>query len=436
MHVILLAAGRSTRLNPLSDKNFLEFQGKPLIQHQVEKLKRAGLEKISIVGNKNNLSQFETLFKDDENIQLCKQIDLETGMKGGTLAAAEKITSERVLIMSSNDLFEENVFKTLIKKCEEENDGVIVGKEVTEYFPGGYLKLNDQNHLTDIIEKPGAGNEPSNLINLVCHAFKNFPDFVEHLKKAQSENDDLYEVALDNYIKTAKAKMAVLNYQGSWQAIKYPWHVLKMMNHFLDSQTQNIHPTAEIAATAIIEGNVVIEKNVKILHNAVIKGPAYIGENSIVANNSLVRGSMVGKNCVVGFTTEVTRSYLNKEVWMHSNYIGDSIIDSNVSFGAGTVTGNLRFDEKNIKVKIKGQRIDTGLNKFGAVIGSGVRFGVNASTNPGIKIGQNSFIGGAVLVEKDVENKQLYLVDQTIKTIENTSVASVEDRQEMKNKIK
>ena len=76
-----------------------------------------------------------------------------------------------------------------------------------------------------------------------------------------------------------------------------------------------------------------------------IKGPAHIGENSIIANNSLVRGSMVGRDCVVGFTTEVTRSYLNKEVWMHSNYIGDSIIDSNVSFGAGSVTGNLRFDE-------------------------------------------------------------------------------------------
>ena len=236
MQVILLAAGSSSRLKPLSDKNFLEFQGKPLIKHQVDKLKKSSLEKINIVGNKENLPKFKSLFKDDENIKIVEQKDTEDGMKGGVLAGASELESEKVLIMSGNDLFDEQVFKAVLKKCENDNDGVIVGKEVDHYFPGGYLKLDSQNHLTDIIEKPGAGNEPSNLINLVCHAYKKFSDFKKHLESAQSENDDLYEVALDEYIKTSGARLEILNYDGYWRAIKYPWHILNMMNHFLEGQ--------------------------------------------------------------------------------------------------------------------------------------------------------------------------------------------------------
>jgi len=437
MQVILLAAGKSSRLDPLSDKNLLEFVGKTLIEHQIASLKKANLNEVVVVCSENNKEIILNLVSEEKNIHVVEQKNLEEGMKGGVMAASKVITSQEVLIMNGNDIFEENLFQQVIKTAEKKDiNGVIVGKEVQKYFPGGYLQLDEKGFIIDIIEKPGEGNEPSKLINLVCHLYKNFPTFLEYLINAKSLKDDKYEVAIDDYIKKGGAKIEVQKYIGKWHTIKYPWHILGLMNHFLELQKPCIDKSAEIAKTAVVEGNVVIGKNVKILHNAMVKGPAYIGEGTIIANNSLVRGSMLGKNCVVGYGTEVTRSYLNHDVWMHTNYIGDSIIDSNVSFGAGTVLGNLRFDEAEIKVNIKTERVSTGQNKFGAIIGSGCRFGINSSTNPGVKIGQNSFIGGGVLIEKDVEAQKIVLLDQKLKIMDNERVVSMEDRAEMKTKIK
>ena len=437
MQVILLAAGRSTRLDPITDKNLLEFGGRTLVEHQVAALKKAKLRDIVVVANAMNMEAVQSILKPYNNVAVVEQKDLDEGQAGGVLAGAKLIKHKNVLILSTNDVFEEALFEAMVKEAKQKGvDGVIAGKKMTSYFPGGYLKLDKKGFLTDIIEKPGEGKEPSNLVNFICHVYNDFPKFVSYLKNTTSKKDDKYEVALDQYIKKGKAVIAVHKYHGFWQPIKYPWHILTVMNHFLEHQIPKIDKSADIAKTAVVEGNVVIGKNVKILHNAMVKGPAYIGEGTIVANNALVRGSMIGKNGVVGFGTEVTRSYLNHDVWMHSNYIGDSIIDSNVSFGAGTVLGNLRFDEENIKVNIKKERIDTGQNKFGAIIGSGCRFGINSSTNPGVKIGQNSFIGGSVLIEKDVEPDKMVLLDQKIKVLKNEKKISMENREGMKRGIR
>ena len=84
--------------------------------------------------------------------------------------------------------------------------------------------------LTDIIEKPGEGKEPSKLVNLVCHIFNDFSKFTKYLKEAKSKKDDKYEIALNNYVKKGKARMLAHTYKGQWRAIKYPWHILYLMN--------------------------------------------------------------------------------------------------------------------------------------------------------------------------------------------------------------
>ena len=152
-----------------------------------------------------------------------------------------------------------------------------------------------------------------------------------------------------------------------------------------------------------------LEEGVKILENAVVIGPVYIGKNTVVATGALVRGSHIGANSVIGFGSEVARSYVGNEVWTHSNYIGDSIIGHDVSFGAGCVTGNLRLDENNIQALVQGGKIDTGLNKFGLVTGNHVRCGINTSFMPGVKVGSNCFIGAGIVISEDIEdNKYVY----------------------------
>lgn len=437
MQVILLAAGQSTRLDPLEDKNLLEFAGKTLIEHRVAALKKAKLRDIVVVGGKHNVERLEEALRDFKNILVVEQKKLEDGMAGGVLAGAQAVSHKNVMILSTNDVFEDVLFEKVIQASKKAESGVIAGKKVNRYFPGGYLKVDKKGLVTDIIEKPGEGKEPSNLVNLVLHIYNDFPAFVNTLKKTKGKADGRYEKALDQYMKKGKAKMTVVKYGGYWQPIKFPWHVLAVMEHYLlQLEGQHIDKTATISKTAVIEGNVRIGKNARVLNNAVIRGPAYIGENTIVANNSLVRSSMIGSDCVIGYTTEVARSYLNNNVWTHTNYIGDSIVDHNVSFGAGTVLGNLRFDEENVKMTIKGKKEDTGTNKFGAVVGAGARFGINASTNPGVKIGKNCFVGGNVLVEKDLDDGKLALLDQKLKIVSNKKSVSAKSRKGMKKKLK
>lgn len=437
MQVILLAAGQSKRLDPIADKNTLEFAGRSLIEHQVAALKQAKMRDIVVVAGKHNIDRICQALKKYKNVAVTEQVKLQDGMAGGVLAGAKRVKHKNILVMSTNDVFEGYLFGDLIKASKAKGmDGVIAGKQMEAYFPGGYLKFGKDKMLTDIVEKPGAGKEPSKFVNLVCHIYNDFPAFTAYLKKSKAKAEGRYEDALDNYIKKGKAKMVVHPYNGYWQPIKYPWDILKLMNWFMERQEPRVDRSAKIARTAVVEGNVFIGKNVRVFDHAVIQGPAYIGDDSVVATNALVRGSMIGRNSVVGFSTEVARSYWNHDVWTHSNYIGDSIVDDNVSFGAGTVLGNLRFDEQYVKVTIQNKRVDSGMNKFGAIIGSGTRIGVNASTNPGVKIGRNCFIGGSMYVDRDIPAGKLVLLDQKMKITKNKHSVSMAEREEMGEKLK
>jgi NDP-sugar pyrophosphorylase family protein len=437
MQVILLAAGQSTRLDPIADKNTLEFAGKSLAEYQISALKKAKLRDIAVVANKFNIENIRELLKKYKNVDVVEQTKLEAGMAGGVLAGAEVVKHKNILVMSTNDVFDQSLLEDIMKNFKTKGiDGVIVGKKVDTYFPGGYLKIDKNNLVTDIVEKPGEGKEPSKLVNLVCHVFNDFPTFTKYLKNSKAKADGRYEDALDKYIKKGKAKILALKYTGFWQAIKYPWDVFGLMNHYLKNQEPKIDRSAKIAKTAVVEGNVIIGPNVRVFDHAVIKGPAYIGEDSVIATNALVRESMIGRNCVVGFATEVTRSYFNHDVWCHSNYIGDSIIDHNVSFGAGAVLGNLRFDEKIVKITIKGKRVESGTSKFGAIIGNGSRIGVNVGTNPGVKIGQNCFVGACVHADRDIPDGKMVLLEQKLKITKNQATISMEERESIKKKLK
>lgn len=436
MQVILLAAGQSTRLDPIKDKNLLEFAGKPLIEHRIAALKKAKMRDIVVVGGKHNIEALERALKGYKNVLVIEQKKLEDGMAGGVLAGAEAVKHKNIMVMSTNDVFGDDLFDKVVQAAKSSEDGLIVGKRMNSYFPGGYLKVDKKNNVTDVIEKPGEGKEPSDMVNIVLHLYNDFPAFVKYLQSAKGKAEGRYEKALDAYIKKGKAKIKALKYTGFWQAIKFPWDVLKLMNYFLENQEPKIDKKADVSKQAIIRGNVVIGPNAKVFENAIIHGPAYIGDGAVVANNALVRNSMVGRGCVIGFSTEIARSYLSHDVWTHTNYIGDSVVDGNVSFGSGAVIGNLRFDEGHIKVSIKDKRENSGMNKFGAIVGSGVRFGVNASTNPGVKIGQNTFIGANVLVEKDVADEKLVVLDQKLKITKNQKTVQMRDRGDMKNQLK
>ncbi len=410
--VLLLSAGKSSRMWPLSDKIFFPYLGKTVLEHQVEMLLSSGFtRRIHIVGNESNFSLLVSLIREKfpssaPRFTFSKQVDLDEGMLGGVLDSEKHLSQkEPLLVMSSNDFVDKSFFSSLLRDYKnKKSDVFLCGKKVDKYFPGGYLVLDSEQHVKEIHEKPGAGKEPSSLINLVLHLYRNPSSLFRVLKtiRKKKEGGYGYEAGLQALFDEGAVASSVA-YEGYWQSLKYPWHHLSLMNRFLGSiKKSRIHKGAFVSEKASLSGPVWIEKGVRVYDFAVLQGPVYIGENTVIGNHTLVRMSHVGSDSVIGHGTEVARSYLKRSVWTHQNYIGDSIIDENVSFGAGAKTGNLRLDEGLVSVCIHGKKVCSETNKLGLICGKNVRVGINTSIMPGVRIGNNSFVGAGISVEKDV----------------------------------
>jgi bifunctional UDP-N-acetylglucosamine pyrophosphorylase/glucosamine-1-phosphate N-acetyltransferase len=434
MKILLLAAGRSKRMAPIQDKNFLDFCGKSLIERQIELIKSACEGEIVIVYGSHNMDKVNMTASKYKNVSVVEQKNLDEGMCGAILACEKIIGKEPVLIFSGNDVVERHALELVLKDKDKQADSLIIGKKVNKYFPGGYLEVDKNGWIKNIIEKPDEGKEPSDMINLVVHLHKNSSALIANLKKVSSKNDDKYEVALLNMIKSG-VKMKAIKYDGVWMPIKFPWHIHDAFRYFFSKEKKVISKKSIISKNAVIKGDVIICDNVKVMDGAFINGPCYIGEGSVIATNALVRESHIGNSCVIGFSTEVARSYLADNVWTHSNYIGDSIISSNVSFGAGTVTGNLRLDEKNILVDVNGKKFDTNTNKFGLICGKNVRFGINTSIMPGVRVYEDCFIGAGLVIPYDIPKKSYVKGKIELEIKENKSSADMKSRENIKKKL-
>lgn len=140
--------------------------------------------------------------------------------------------------------------------------------------------------------------------------------------------------------------------------------------------------------------NIWIAKSAKVAASASITGPCIIGENAEVRHCAFIRGNAyVGNNCVVGNSTELKNVVLIDTVQVpHYNYVGDSILGRGSHMGAGSITSNVKSDKTLVKVKCGDEVIETGLKKFGAIVGDGVEVGCGSVLNPGTVIGKNSNI--------------------------------------------
>ncbi|MFH1234889.1 MAG: DapH/DapD/GlmU-related protein [Candidatus Diapherotrites archaeon] len=162
----------------------------------------------------------------------------------------------------------------------------------------------------------------------------------------------------------------------------------------------------------IVEENVHVDGNLEAAEGAIVKsgtrieGNAYIGRNSIIGPNAYLRKDVIiGEGCHVSNSEIKNSVILNNSNVPHYSYVGDSIIGENVNFGAGAKIANLRFDNKTVKVSIKGKKIDSGKRKLGALVNSGSKIGINACINCGIIIGKNCFVKPGAFVEKNLPGK-------------------------------
>lgn len=196
---------------------------------------------------------------------------------------------------------------------------------------------------------------------------------------------------------------------------EYPWEVLPEISDFIIELGNKLDK--EIYE---LKGeNIWIAKSAKVAESAYINGPTIIGKNAEVRHCAFIReNAIVGENAVVGNSTELKNVILFNNVQVpHYNYVGDSILGYKSHMGAGSITSNVKSDKKLVIVKSEDKKIETGLKKFGAMIGDNVEVGCGSVLNPGTVIGKNTNIYPlssvrGVVKENSIYKKQGEVVDK------------------------
>ena len=187
---------------------------------------------------------------------------------------------------------------------------------------------------------------------------------------------------------------------------EYPWEVLPEISDFIIELGNKL----DEAKYEKVGEDVWIAKSAKVAPTAYIHGPAIIGENAEIRHCAFIRGkAIVGNGAVVGNSTELKNVILfNKVQVPHYNYVGDSILGYKSHMGAGSITSNVKSDKKLVVVKGKEEQIETGLKKFGAMLGDNVEVGCNSVLNPGTVIGRNTNIYPLSSVRGVVKENSIY----------------------------
>jgi NDP-sugar pyrophosphorylase family protein len=173
----------------------------------------------------------------------------------------------------------------------------------------------------------------------------------------------------------------------------YPWEALKGISDFIRS----LGPTLDPAIYEQRGEDIWVAKSAKVAPTAFLNGPLIIDEGAEIRHCAFIRGSaIIGKGSVVGNSTEIKNDIIFNSVQVpHYNYVGDSILGYKSHMGAGSITSNVKSDKTLVVVKDRldsGEEIETGLKKFGAMLGDHVEVGCNSVLNPGTVIGRGSSV--------------------------------------------
>lgn len=204
-----------------------------------------------------------------------------------------------------------------------------------------------------------------------------------------------------------------------FEGVEFPWDVLKRLPSYI-SQTLRPAQLHRTDGTAYIGVDVFIGEGTVVEHGAMIVGPAIIGRNCRIRHNAYIREQVIiGDDCVVGNSCELKHCVLfNGAQVPHFNYVGDSILGYKAHLGAGSVISNLKLNGESVWVEMDGRCIDSGLRKFGALVGDFAQIGCNSVLNPG------SIIGRRALVYPNTSWRGI-LPDNTIAKVRTTQEVTV-----------
>ncbi len=193
---------------------------------------------------------------------------------------------------------------------------------------------------------------------------------------------------------------------GLFEDAVYPWEVLGAISSYIIE----LGNTLDSEKYEKRGENIWVAKSAKVAPTAWLNGPLIIDEEAEIRHCAFIRGSaIVGRGCVVGNSTELKNVVLFNSVQVpHYNYVGDSILGYKSHMGAGSITSNVKSDKTLVAVKDGSEQIETGLKKFGAMLGDHVEVGCNSVLNPGSVIGRNTNIYPLSMVRGVIPPNSIY----------------------------
>lgn len=410
MQAIILAAGESSRFWPLNQQNksLIKIMGRPLIWYTIESLKKAGIKDIIVIqGPKKDVEEELKNYDVGANIQYIIQPEPK-GM-GNALLQSVDLLQEQFFVLDVARFDCGEYIELIFEKQKTTGAKIILlGAKTNNPQLYGILELQGDK-VKNIIEKPEKEKTPSNIKVVGVYFLPR--EFLDYYQKVP-EKMYAFEEALTLYMKEKEVRVVITKKETP--SLKYPWDLLKVTKILLNKYLEpKIAKTARISKNVVIEGNVYIGENTQIFENAVIKGPCYIGDNCVIGNNSLIRDyTNLENDCLIGALAEVTRSIFQENVHCHSGYFGDSIFGKGCRLGAGTITANVRIDRGEIKSVVKGEKIGTGLNSLGCIVGENTKTGIHCSLMPGVLIGSNCTIWPGSIVFNNIEDNKTFPLDK------------------------
>lgn len=392
MKALILAAGEGTRLRPLTTnipKPLLTVAGRPYLAHLVQALGDAGIkEQVILVGWKAN--RVKEFFGDGRQmgVELSYLEQKERLGTANAIGVAEGVMDGDFVCVNGDVVMAPEAVAEMVSAFRKDRRPFMGAVEVPEPQRFGVVQ-HENGRLVRIIEKPA--NPPSKLIN--GGFFGLTQEVFGHIRRTERSPRGEYEFTDTLNMMAAQTDVAVRRITGEWMDVGYPWELLRANEFLMSRLKRDVRGTVEEGA--VLKGEVVVEEGALVRSGSYIEGPAYISKGCDIGPNCYIRPSTcLGEGVRIGSAVEVKNSIVMRKTHVpHHNYVGDSIIGERCNFGAGTKVANLRFDDRTVRMTLKGTMLSTGRRKLGVVMGDDVKTGINAMIEPGTVIWEGTVVG-------------------------------------------
>jgi bifunctional UDP-N-acetylglucosamine pyrophosphorylase/glucosamine-1-phosphate N-acetyltransferase len=395
MKAVVVAAGEGTRMRPLTatrPKPLLPAAGQSLLEHVLDACAPHVDGYVVVVGYRADQVR-ETVGTAHAGHPVTYVEQAEQLGTAHALLQAEPHVDGRFLLLNGDVVVDGG----LVGDLAAAPGPAVAVRSVPD--PSNYGVVAVRNgRVTGIVEKPA--DPPSDLANLGLYALDS--DVFEHAEATELSDRGEYEIteSLSRFL-VAGGELTAVEHDGVWLDVGRPWELLAANEHYLGGLDPVREGTVEEGAT--LKGPVAVEDGARVRAGAYVEGPVLVQSGADVGPNAYVRGATtLGPGVRVGNAVEVKNSVLMRETSVgHLSYVGDSVLGAGVNFGAGTVVANLRHDEQPVRMRVKGESVDTGRRKLGVVVGDGAKTGIDTDLNAGVKLGTGTRTGPGETVMRD-----------------------------------